>query len=129
MTDYGTDINTPSGLDLDPWWATLGGAEAVLQVAVRRLVTARGSLEDDPSFGLDLRVYVNDHRASPQAIAAQVEAQLLLDERVLRAAAVVTRAADGALTCSIRLALASGTFRLVLDVSAVSVSVLTTEAA
>jgi hypothetical protein len=129
-TDYGSDINTPGGADLDPWFATIAGPEAVLQVCVRRLMTPRGSLPDDPGFGYDLRAHANDHAPNATAIAAAAEDQLARDERVLRATATVTfTASTETLAVSIRVTLAEGTFRLVLEVSAVTVSVLSTEAA
>ena len=132
MTDYGLDINTPGGLDLDPAFASIAGPEAVLQVAVRGLSTAPGSLPDAPEWGYNLRAHVNDHEVSPRSIEAAVVAQVLRDERVRRATATVTfDAASGTLsvTLLLLLVLAEGTFRLVLAVSAVSVEVLAAEAA
>lgn len=130
MTDYGLDINTPGGLDLDPAFASIAGPEAVLQVAVRGLSTAPGSLPDAPEWGYNLRAHVNDHEVSPRSIEAAVVAQVLRDERVRRATATVTfDAASGTLSVTLLLVLAEGTFRLVLAVSAVSVEVLAAEAA
>lgn len=130
MTDYGADINTPGGLDLDPWFTFVSGPDAVAQACVRRLTTARGSLLDDPDYGYDLRLFVNDHAPNAVAIAAEVEDQLVRDERVLRASATVTfTEATGTLAVSVFLTLAEGTFRLTLEVSAVTVTLLTTEAA
>lgn len=129
-TDYGSDINTPGGADLDPWFATIGGVDAVLQCCIRRLMTPRGALTDDPAFGYDLRAHINDHAPNVRAIEAEVADQLVRDERVLRAAATATfTPATSTLLVSIRVTLAEGTFRLVLEVSAVTVSVLSTEAA
>jgi len=130
VTDYGSDINTPGGADLDPWWSDIGGAEATLQVCVRRLQTPRGSLLDDPAFGEDLRAHANDHAPNPRAIEAAIVDQLVRDERVKRASAVVTfTPSTGTLAVAIRVTLAEGTFRLVLEVSAVTVTLLTIEAA
>jgi len=130
VTDYGLDINTPGGLDLDPAFASIAGPEAVLQVAVRGLSTAPGSLPDAPEWGYNLRAHVNDHEVSPRSIEAAVVAQVLRDERVRRATATVTfDAASGTLSVTLLLVLAEGTFRLVLAVSAVSVEVLAAEAA
>ena len=130
MTDYGLDIITPGGLDLDPAFASIAGPEAVLQVAVRGLSTAPGSLPDAPEWGYNLRAHVNDHEVSPRSIEAAVVAQVLRDERVRRATATVTfDAASGTLSVTLLLVLAEGTFRLVLAVSAASVEVLAAEAA
>lgn len=130
MTDYGLDINTPGGLDLDPAFTSIAGPEAVLQVAVRGLSTAPGSRLDAPEWGYDLRAHANDHAPNLRSIEAAVVAQLLRDERVRRARATATfDPATGALTVYPVLLLAEGTFRLVLAVSAVSVEVLATEAA
>lgn len=130
MTDYGLDISTPGGLDIDPAFTSIAGAEAVLQVAVRGLSTAPGSLPDAPEWGYDLRAHANDHALNLRAIEAAVVAQLLRDERVRRASARATvDPVTGALAVSLVLLLAEGTFRLVLAVSAVSVEALATEAA
>lgn len=127
-TDYGSDIHTPGGLDLDRYFTFVAGAEAVLEVAVRGLSCAPGSLVDDPEWGYDLRAHANDHDVSPRVIEAAVVRQLLRDERVRRADAAVTfDEATGRLTVACRLVLAEGVFRLVLDVSAVSVAVLTSQ--
>lgn len=133
-TDYGSDVHTPGGvgvgLDLDPWFTSVAGPEAVGEACVRRLVTARGTLIDDPEYGYDIRAHLNDHAPNAVAIEAAVVDQLLRDERVRRASARATvDPVTGALAVSLVLLLAEGTFRLVLAVSAVSVEVLATEAA
>lgn len=42
MTDLGTDISTPDGLDLDPMMRTVSGVRALGQALARRLITPRG---------------------------------------------------------------------------------------
>lgn len=126
MTDYGSDVHTPGALDLDPWFTSVAGPEAVLEAAARGLVTATGSLVDDEEWGYDLRVHVNDHAPNARSIEAAVAAQLVRDERVRRATATVTfDESTGRLSVACLLLLAEGTFRLTLNVSAVTASFLT----
>lgn len=121
--DFGTDINTPDGLDIDPYFTEVSGAEGLGQALGRRLVTPRGSLEDDPAYGYDVRAHLNDDSPNVGAIGVAVAAQLLLDERVERATAAATFA-ESSLTIRADVLTAEGPFRLTLDVSAVTYSVL-----
>lgn len=126
-TDYGSDVHTPGGLDLDPWFTVVAGPDAVGEACARRLVTARGSLIDDPEYGYDLRAHLNDHAPNAVAIEAAVVDQLVRDERVRRASATVTfNTATSTLAVVAVVILAEGPFRLTLDVSAVSTSYLFT---
>lgn len=123
MTDFGTDIATPGLLDIDPYFIEVSGVDALGQALGRRLVTPRGSLEGDPAYGYDLRTHLNDDSPDVGTIGAEVAAELLKDERVARARASATF--DGStLTVSVDALTALGPFRLTLDVSAVSTSLL-----
>lgn len=125
MIDFGTDINTPGLLDLDPFFTEISGVDTFGQALGRRLVTAQGSLDDDPLYGYDVRAHLNEHDPNTGAIEVAVAAQLEFDERVERASAAVTFSAD---TSTLRIVAdvltAAGPFRLTLDISAVTVSVL-----
>ncbi len=124
-TDFGTDINTPGLMDLDPHFNVVSGTEAFGQALGRRLVTASGSLDDDPAYGYDVRAHLNEHSPNTTAIEAAVKAQLELDERVERARCVVTFSPDSSsLLIVADVDTAAGPFRLTLDVSAVTVAVL-----
>lgn len=132
MTDFGTDIATPVGddglPDLDPFFGLVDGYTALAQALLRRVVTPTGAVIDDPAYGHDVRVYLNDADPSPTAIAAAVRAQWLADERVEDARVVVTFA-DNALRIEGVVLAGEGPFRLVLAVSAVTAEILTAEAA
>lgn len=123
--DFGTDINTPGLFDIDPYFTFSTGPEGLGEALGRRLVTPRGSLEGDSAYGYDVRVFLNDDDPNPGAIALGVADELVKDERVQTAAAVVTfDALAGTLRIVADVLTALGPFRLTLDVSAVSVAVL-----
>lgn len=130
--DFGTDISTPVGddglPDLDPFFGLVDGYTALAQALLRRVITATGSVIDDPSYGHDVRVYLNDASPSPTAIAAAVRAQWLADERVEDARVVVTFA-EGVLRIEGVILAGEGPFRLVLAIGAVTAEILTAEAA
>lgn len=126
--DFGTDISTPDAADLDPYFAPVSGWRGLGQALARRLVTPRGSLLDDASYGYDLRSRLNDALtpADLDALGAVVKRELEADERVEGAAVVVTLT-GAALRVAARITTASGTFRLVLAVGSVTAEILATE--
>ena len=124
--DYGFDIGMgPSLQDLDPNMVDIGGRTLLIQACVRRLITYRGTLIDDPNYGTDVRTFLNadiDARMLGQ-IGAQVDAELIKDERVLRSNTSATFL-DNVLMLSVAIVDGSGPFRLTLAVSQVTVAVL-----
>ena len=127
--DIGTDLSTPDGADLDPLGGTVSGRRAVGQAIARRLVTPRGGLLDDESYGYDLRQLVGDSLGPGDLATAQAEIadQCRADERVDDAAVTVTQS-GAAVRVEIILALeAVGPLRLVLSVSAVTSEILALE--
>lgn len=129
MTDFGTDINTPDVMDLDPNFADIAGAECLGQALARRLVTPRGALLDDPGYGHDVRQALNDDNPDTGAEVIAIVEQLEADERVETATAEVTfTELTGQLRIVATAYTAQGPFRLTLDVSAVTVTLLTVEA-
>ena len=128
MTDLGTDIATPGGLDLDPGFGLVDGYRALGEALARRIVTRRGSLIDDPQYGTDVRARMNDNldaRGLAELSVAIVN-EWQKDERVFLARVACTLAA-GVLRIVGTVQAATGTFRLVLAVDAVTVSLLTVE--
>jgi hypothetical protein len=132
VTSLGTDIATPVSeegiLDLDPAFGLVTGRLQLAQAIGRRITRRRGELGwigDDPDDGMDVRDYLGSDADATSAfrIEAQVQAEVMRDERVL-AAEVKAAIADGILTLSLRLADADGPFRLVLAVSAVTIDLL-----
>lgn len=131
--DFGVDVSTPDGMDLDPYFVFTSGEETLAQALLRRLVTPRGSLAlvgDDPAYGFDLRAVLNDDEPNMAAIENGIVEQFELDERVERATAAVTfDDATETLRVVATAYTAAGPFRLTLDVSSVTAVLLAVEAA
>lgn len=131
MSDvYGLDITTWAGgvPDLDPLFGEVSGEQAVLECVARRFITTTGTLEGDPDFGTDLRIYMSA-RMSPIRLARlkqAIVAEALKEERVLSCTVVSVdpTAATNALRVSITIQLATGTFPLTLEVSSLTVRML-----
>lgn len=86
---YGLDSEgiTEDGEDLDPF-----SPKAVAQAFARRIQTTRGSLPDDPNYGIDVRAYLNQAMTTTQlrAVAGEIRAEGAKDDRVLDASVTVT---------------------------------------
>lgn len=105
--------------DLDPELRLVGGRALLAQDLVHRLETPAGGLFYDDSYGFDLRELLNGalDEADVPRIAAAVEAQCLLDERVEVVRASVTLLyAERRLRVSISVLCAEGPFSFVLTV-------------
>lgn len=128
MTDLGTDISTPGGMDLDPMMRTVTGIRALGEALLRRLITPRGTLLDDPTFGYDIRSRLNDGltAADLAQLRALVVAECERDERVETVSAAVA-IVGSALRVTLTGRSSAGPFRLVLSVSAVTADVLAAE--
>lgn len=127
MADYGTDVNTVVGgvIDIDPYWRLVSGGEAVAQSIARDIVSAPGLIDDD-EYGAGLAGLVNTptDAASLHRLEQLIEQRCLADERVRRVD-VDLSFADGLLTVQVVGRLSDKTsFRLVLSVSGVTISVL-----
>jgi hypothetical protein len=122
MADLGTDIG--GVMDLDPSLAPVSGRRALIEAVARRLVTPRGALWYDASYGYDLRQFLNGIAAAPSQIVAGVVEQAEADERVVGAQASATFINN---TLVVKLALldGSGPFAFTLKVSQVTVELLT----
>lgn len=131
-TTLGTDISTPLSdeglLDLDPGLRLVSGRAMLAQAIGRRITTRPGSLAwigESASYGLDVRDQVGSDTDARTAfaLAASVQAEVLLDERV-RACEVTATVVSGVLSLVLRLADADGPFRLTLAVSDVTIDLL-----
>lgn len=128
MTTIATPVDADGVVDLDPAFRLVSGRLALAQAIARRITTRAGLLArigDDPAYGIDVRESLGadtDDRTA-FAIAAEVQAEVMRDERV-RGADVSAALADGVVILTILLADAIGPFRLVLAVSAVTVEIL-----
>ncbi len=126
--DLGTDISTPDAADIDPFFGLVSGLRGLAQALARRMVTPRGSLLDDDSYGYDLRSRLNDNLkpADLSALGTIVQRELEADERVESATISLSLAGD-VLRVVARIVASVGAFRLVLAVSAVTVEILAAE--
>ena len=115
MTTLGSDFSCIDDLDAD---LSLASAEvAHAQAIARRLITDRGGLFYDRSYGLNLRRYLNAAVSDLGTLAAQIEREALSDERTDTAQATVTQTAR-TLTTILRIRAKTGqSFRLTFDLT------------
>jgi phage baseplate assembly protein W len=122
MTDFGTDLTALPELRfrLEEGLANLGEA------LVRRLITPRGGLFYDPTYGWDLRRYINEvlDEATEYEMKVLVEQELEKDPRVYRATVESVAKDLRRIHLDVLVETAAGPFRLTLTVSDVSVEVL-----
>lgn len=124
MTDFGSDLSCVN--DCTPDFAEVTGRILIAQRVARRYITPRGRLIDDPNFGFDMTQFVNDD-LSPADIArirAGAEAEALKDEEVLAASVSIAVSVVGLMIVTVILQDAKGPFTLVLNVSEVTVQIL-----
>jgi hypothetical protein len=125
---YGRDLSCVDDLapdfgDVDPQ-----STRAIAEALARRLMTPRGTLLDDPTYGLDLRQYLNTGLVLPNGVAdvsIAVRGECRKDDRVDDLTVTVdytlaTRVMQIALTVTpVDVALGVFTFTLVLDAAGV----------
>lgn len=81
-TDFGSDLSCVK--DLDPRCVVVTGRRLLAEAIVRRWITPRGGLIDDPNYGTDVTAYLNDD-VKPSDIAtlkSAMAAEAEKDERV-----------------------------------------------
>lgn len=135
MADFGSDF---SGIfDLDPNLTFLSGdssapfpnsLNALTQALARRLTTPNGALPYSPSYGYDIRELISS-TVLPSVAEPRIEAECRKDERVDDCTCTITVTGSGTdkvWSIKINPKTSTGdTFSFVLNVSAVSVSILT----
>ena len=127
-TDYGSDLSCTQDLVLT--MPEVSGVLGVEQAMIRRLITPRGGLLDDPAYGTDISALIDDSPTTRQSaiIAQQIDVELQKDERILSSQTTgeFRRDSSGAYKyiASTVATSADGPFRLVLQISNVSVDVL-----
>jgi phage baseplate assembly protein W len=120
-TDFGTTLSCT--FDIDPMGATVSGLAALGQALIRRITTPRGRLLNDPNYGYDIAGELEDDVTTQQvnAIAANVDQELLKDQRVFSSSTTVTLEADGQLDVATQVQSALGPFSLVFTLSAAGI--------
>ncbi len=124
---FGTDLWCVE--DLDEMGAEVAGTKVLQQALARRLMTPRGRLIDDESYGIDIREYLSDHLDATTLVRVQaaVRAECLKDPRVLTANIKAT--VTGALSAQTMELIVDGEsvegpYALVLAVTSVTVALL-----
>lgn len=81
---YGTDLSCTTDFAFDFSEVDAQSRQAIVEQLVRMYITARGTLIDDPSWGLDVRLYLN-HAMTPRDIVDlqnAMAAQAKRDDRI-----------------------------------------------
>lgn len=125
---YGRDLSCVEDItetldEVDPF-----SVRGIGEAQIRRLTTPRGSLPDDPDYGLDVRSYAN--RGVPQSelrdLAGQIRSECLKDDRLDAVQVTVTMPAPSSLRIAITntpVDVSLGQFSLVLAVASGTVLV------
>jgi hypothetical protein len=124
-TDYGSDMSLL--MDLDPMGTVITGRLLLAQALIRRWTTPRGRLLDDPNYGYAVTDELNDDLgpADINQIAANMDAEAIKDERVVSSQTTVQfNPATGFLITTTIIDDGSGPFPLVLQISDVTVTIL-----
>lgn len=132
MSAYGTDVSTYVVTDgtagLDPRFAEISGERVVLERVARRLETRAGSLPGAPDFGFDLVDLLGKRIESATAKArlrARIREQILRDPGVLGVSELELEQVSGSQwSLTVRLQLVTGSVRMVLAISDVTLSIL-----
>jgi hypothetical protein len=109
-------------LDVDWALSTADGFTALGQQILRRLTTPLGGLENDPTYGFDIRDLVGA-TLSASVIEQRVLEQVQAEEEVQRCAVRVTQNADS-IVIEIRVQAISGTGLLTLNQGALTMQAL-----
>lgn len=125
MVDFGKDFSAIPDLSFEQKNGLANLSEAI----ARRLVTPRGGLFYDSSYGFDIRRYLNE--TWTDAIAYEftrlVQEEILKDERIVDCEVFVDATnilATRTLQVIVEASYGSADFKLVLDVNDVTVEVL-----
>jgi len=133
--NYGSDLSCVD--DLTPHMLVDSGPRLVAEAIARRLITPRGALLDDATYGYDVTQFLNADIGPGDLgrIAAGVASECQKDQRVFSASVdvewmpaagntSVEPVGTGYIEITIALVLASGPFTLVLAITQVTVQIL-----
>lgn len=113
--------------DLNPAGAMVSGSRCLAQALLRRFTTPRGGLFYDPDYGTDVRALLGESIANNDAssLGQAIEQEALKDERVLLATATMAfNTQTNTVSATLAITSSAGPFTMVLNVSAVTVSLL-----
>lgn len=128
MTDFGTDISCDA-TDLTGTDAMVSGNLIVAQSLVRRIISPRGSVIDDPDYGYDITAQldsIGDQRSLARTLA-MMDAEFRKDERVAYSQTVgklTGPLAGQTLTTTTTIQTADGPFTMTLAISGVTADLL-----
>lgn len=114
-----------TAIDLSTDMAEVDGRTGLLEALLRRITTYPGTLCDDPDYGYDVRLALNDDMSARDVamVAARTAAEIAKDARVKSCSATGTFA-GGVLVLDIAVQDGAGPFRLTLSVNDVSVQIM-----
>lgn len=124
--NFGTCWGTPSGDDLSMPSYMATGNQVVAEAILRRWSTPRGKLIDDPDYGFCIMDLVSDDldKRALSYTQQQLSQEAEKDERVRSANVSVVMTPSGVVNINATITTSAGPFRLVAQVTEVSVSLL-----
>lgn len=134
MTDFGTDVSTyklneDGEPDLDPMFEIISGERVVGEQIMRAWETPAGALPWDRKIGGSLFDLISKRMTTNAVLEkqGQLTTQAEADERVYAAEVELTVTGDDEVSIAADVTTTEGTFRLVADVSDVTVDLLSPE--
>jgi phage baseplate assembly protein W len=117
--DVRTDVSRTS-------FSLAAGVRNIGNALARRLITPRGGLLYDPSYGTDIRAYMNAGFTPSKLaqLASEIEAEVLKDSRVATAV-VAVQTTGSSMTISVRVDLSQGPFELIFRSDGLTLDLLT----
>lgn len=122
---FGTDID--AYFDVPIVWGLASGLRNLGNQLARRLSTVLGTMPDDPNYGFDVRDFLNGGFTTAQLgqIQSGASRECLKDPRVQDCAAIFSwNSPLAAMTVTLQITTADGTFEFVLGVSDLTVELL-----
>lgn len=122
---YGVDLSCVTDITPDLEEVDAFSPLGIAQASIRRLSTPRGSLPDEPDYGIDVRGYANRGVTEQELgnLQAEIGNEVTKDDRVESARVVVTRSGS-ALSIQLELVPADpalGTFTATVSVTSAEV--------
>lgn len=83
-SDFGTDVSTYKGNDLDGTFTLIGGGRLLLEYVLRRLEADPGDLEEVPDWGVGIYNQINGPMGPEdmRRLALRISSQLADDDRI-----------------------------------------------